>query len=95
MENAPKDNSYPAGTVAIARRQNDGKSMSSQFFLVYKDSPIPADSAGGYTVLGKITKGLDVLQKVSEGGLDPSDQTQTAPAEKISIVSAKVAAGSG
>jgi peptidyl-prolyl cis-trans isomerase B (cyclophilin B) len=95
VENAPKDNVYPAGTVAMARQSGNGKSMGSQFFLVYKDSPIPSDSAGGYTILGKITKGLDVVEKVAKGGLDPNDQTQTAPAEKISIKSAKVTAGQG
>jgi peptidyl-prolyl cis-trans isomerase B (cyclophilin B) len=95
VENAPKDNMYPAGTVAMARRGNDAKSISSQFFLVYKDSSIPADSAGGYTVLGRITRGLDVVQKVAGGGLDPNDTTQTAPAEKISIVTTKVTAGKG
>ncbi len=93
IENAPKDAKYPAGTVAMARRANDGKSMSSQFFLVYKDTEIGADSAGGYTVLGKITKGMDVLQKVAEGGIDPAKAP--APAEKISIVSTKVTAGTG
>jgi peptidyl-prolyl cis-trans isomerase B (cyclophilin B) len=35
--------------------------MGSQFFLVYEDSVIPADSAGGYTVFGEITDGLDDL----------------------------------
>ncbi len=95
VENAPKDNSYPAGTVAMARRKDDGNSMSSQFFLVYKDSPIPSDTAGGYSVIGRITKGLDVLDKVAKGGLDPNDTTQTGPAEKISIVSTKVTAGKG
>jgi peptidyl-prolyl cis-trans isomerase B (cyclophilin B) len=93
IENAPKGDLYPAGTVAMARQGNNGKSMGSQFFLVYQDSTIPSDTAGGYTILGTITKGLDVVEKVAKGGLDPNDQTQTAPAEKISIKSAKVTAG--
>jgi peptidyl-prolyl cis-trans isomerase B (cyclophilin B) len=93
VENAPKGDLYPAGTVAMARQPSNGKSMGSQFFLVYQDSTIPSDSGGGYTVLGKITSGLDVVTKVAKGGLDPNDQTQTAPAEKISIESTKVTAG--
>jgi peptidyl-prolyl cis-trans isomerase B (cyclophilin B) len=92
VENAPKDNDYPPGTVAMARQSGNGSSMGSQFFLVYKDSPIPADAAGGYTVLGTITKGLDVVQKVSDGGTDSSG---VAPNEKISIVSASVTEGQG
>ncbi len=68
IENAPADGIYPAGTIAMARTQNDGSSMGSQFFLVYKDSPIPADTAGGYTVFGHITSGMDVLQAIADAG---------------------------
>ena len=59
IENAPADNVYPAGTIAMARKGGDGASMGSQFFIVYEDSTIPADAAGGYTVLGRVTSGLD------------------------------------
>jgi peptidyl-prolyl cis-trans isomerase B (cyclophilin B) len=68
IENAPADGVYPAGTIAMARTGNDGSSMGSQFFLVYKDSPITADSAGGYTVFGHITSGMDVLQAIADAG---------------------------
>ena len=68
IENAPADGVYPAGTIAMARTGNDGSSMGSQFFLVYEDSPIPADTAGGYTVFGHITSGMDVLQAIADAG---------------------------
>jgi peptidyl-prolyl cis-trans isomerase B (cyclophilin B) len=68
IENAPADDVYPAGTVAMARRGNDGASMGSQFFLVYQDSTIPSDTAGGYTVFGTVTSGLDVVQAVADAG---------------------------
>ena len=68
IENAPADGVYPAGTIAMARTGNDGSSMGSQFFLVYQDSPIPADTAGGYTVFGHITSGMDVLQAIADAG---------------------------
>ncbi len=61
IENAPADGQYPAGTLAMARQAENGSSMGSQFFFVYADSQIPSDSAGGYTVFGKVTSGLDVL----------------------------------
>jgi len=61
IENAPKDNVYPAGTLAMARQSGNASSQGSQFFIVYKDTSIPADSAGGYTVIGTITSGLDTL----------------------------------
>jgi len=70
IENAPADDFYPAGTLAMARRGGDGSSMGSQFFLVHEDSTIPSDAAGGYTVFGKITSGLDILQAVADAGVE-------------------------
>lgn len=63
VENAPADNVYPAGTIAMARQGGNAFSQGSQFFIVYKDTTIPADAAGGYTVLGSVTSGLDQLKK--------------------------------
>jgi peptidyl-prolyl cis-trans isomerase B (cyclophilin B) len=92
VENAPKDNVYKAGTVAMARQSGNGKSMGSQFFLVYKDSTIPSDAAGGYTVLGDITKGMDVVQKVAAGGVT-GGASDGAPTRAVSIASTAVSAG--
>lgn len=89
VENAPKGDVYPAGTVAMARQSGNGKSMGSQFFLVYKDSTIPSDAAGGYTVLGQITKGLGVVEKAAAGGVS-GGQTDGAPARAVSITSTSV-----
>lgn len=69
VENAPADDVYPAGTLAMARVGGDANSQGSQFFLVYQDSTIPSDAAGGYTVFGRITGGLDVVQRVADGGV--------------------------
>jgi peptidyl-prolyl cis-trans isomerase B (cyclophilin B) len=44
--------------------------MGSQFFIVYQDSVILSDSAGGYTVFGKITGGLDQLNPIIEAGVE-------------------------
>jgi peptidyl-prolyl cis-trans isomerase B (cyclophilin B) len=81
VENAPADDVYPAGTIAMARQGGDGASMGSQFFLVYEDSTIPADAAGGYTVFGRITSGLDVVQAVADAGVGggASDGTPATP----------------
>ena len=69
VENAPADNVYPAGTIAMARQGGNGNSMGSQFFIVYEESTIPSDAAGGYTVIGQITSGLPELitQVISQG----------------------------
>ncbi|WP_328832611.1 MULTISPECIES: peptidylprolyl isomerase [unclassified Streptomyces] len=55
---------YPAGTVAMA---NTGQKHTggSQFFLVYKDSQLPAS----YTPFGTISaSGMKVLQKIAAAG---------------------------
>jgi peptidyl-prolyl cis-trans isomerase B (cyclophilin B) len=63
-----KGATYPAGTVAMA---NSGSpdSNGSQFFLVYKNTPLPAN----YTPFGTITSGLSVLQAVANAGTDNSN----------------------
>lgn len=68
IENAPSDGLYPEGTLAMARVREDGSSMGSQFFIVYDDSNIPSDGAGGYTVFGKVTAGLDIVRAVAAAG---------------------------
>ena len=58
---------YPRGTVAMA---NAGPSTNgSQFFLVYGDSTLPAN----YTPFGRITQGLEVLDKVAAAGSDDTN----------------------
>jgi peptidyl-prolyl cis-trans isomerase B (cyclophilin B) len=69
IENAPTDNVYKTGVLAMARVGNNASSMGSQFFIVYKDSPIPADSVGGYTIFGKVTSGLSAVTKVAKAGV--------------------------
>ena len=69
IENAPADDSYVTGSLAMARVGGDGNSMGSQFFIVYQDSRIPSDDVGGYTIFGKITSGLDGLEPVISAGV--------------------------
>ncbi len=89
IENAPEDNIYKTGVLAMARRGGDAASMGSQFFIVYKDSPIPADGVGGYTVFGEITSGLELLNPVIEGGVE-GGATDGPPATKTTISSIKL-----
>lgn len=74
IENAPEDNSYPAGTIAMARATNDAQSHGSQFFIVYADTVLPQDLAGGYTILGFVNEGLSNLVEefVNPGTVDGS-----------------------
>lgn len=85
IENAPKDDVYPAGTIAMARQSNNANSQGSQFFIVYKDTTIGSDTAGGYTVIGKITSGLDTLNSevTSKGVAGGTKDGKPAVATKI------------
>jgi peptidyl-prolyl cis-trans isomerase B (cyclophilin B) len=73
---------YPAGTVAMARAQ-PLDSNGSQFFLVYKQSPLPQP---GYTPFGTIVSGLSIIQNVAKAGSDNSNGPGDGhPKEKVQI----------
>ena len=77
---------YPRGTVAMANRGPG--TNGSQFFLVYADSELPPD----YTPFGRITQGLDVLERVAAGGSDDSNGPgDGAPKTAVLITRATVA----
>lgn len=68
-DEATGNEQYPAGTVAMART-GAPNSGGSQFFIVYKDSPNLMQKLGAqqYTVFGKVTGGLSVVDKVAAAG---------------------------
>ena len=92
-ENLPKNvtNNYPAGTVAMA---NSGPATNgSQVFFVYEDTSLGAN----YTIWGKITKGLDIVQYVAKQGAISKDSSGKLvysgdgfTAQPVQIISAKV-----
>lgn len=89
IENAPADNLYTAGTLAMARQGGNAASIGSQFFIVYEDSMIPADAAGGYTIIGRVTSGMTELKSsvLSQGTADGSTDGKPAiPAVIASFV---------
>lgn len=68
-ENVPADGNYLTGYLAIART-GSAYGNGHQFFIVFSDTYLPGDSYGGYTVVGKITSGLDQLVAgVVSGGI--------------------------
>ncbi|WP_354643519.1 peptidylprolyl isomerase [Kitasatospora camelliae] len=77
---------YPAGTLAMA---NSGPNTNgSQFFVVYKDTQLPPS----YTPFGKITGGLDVVQKIAEAGVKGGGG-DGAPAKDVQLTSVTAAKG--
>jgi peptidyl-prolyl cis-trans isomerase B (cyclophilin B) len=78
VENAPSDNVYKAGTIAMARASGNAYSNGHQFFIAFNDSTIPADAAGGYTVVGTVTSGLDKLKSdIVAGGITAGSSGST------------------
>ena len=62
--------SYTEGTLAMA---NSGPNTNgSQFFFITKDSN--GSLGKNYSVIGHVSSGLDILQKVATGGDDGSNQ---------------------
>ena len=59
---------YPRGTIAMAKTQAPG-STGSQFFIVYGDTQLDPS----YTVLGTVTKGMEVVDQVAKAGVDDSN----------------------
>jgi peptidyl-prolyl cis-trans isomerase B (cyclophilin B) len=84
IENAPEDDLYPAGSIAMARAGNLGDSMGSQFFIVYEDSTIPSDVAGGYTIMGQVDNGLETVRQIAERGTTDGSNDGT-PAETVKL----------
>jgi peptidyl-prolyl cis-trans isomerase B (cyclophilin B) len=90
IENAPKSGNYPTGTVAMARSTSPN-SNGSQFFLVYQDTALPTNG-GGYSIFGKVTKGLDIVKALARGGV-AGGGSDGAPAQAISILHVSVKKG--
>jgi peptidyl-prolyl cis-trans isomerase B (cyclophilin B) len=72
-DEATGNETYPAGTIAMARTQQ-AHSGGSQFFIVYRDSPNLVQHLGAlqYTVFGKVTRGLSVVTEVAAKGASPA-----------------------
>jgi peptidyl-prolyl cis-trans isomerase B (cyclophilin B) len=84
-ENLPtaEENNYPAGVVAMA---NSGQNTNgSQFFIVYEDTSLPPS----YTIWGKVTKGLEIVQMVAKSGV-LDGKKDGSPKQKIGIEKVKV-----
>ena len=87
VENAPADYMFAPGALAMART-TDPKSNGGQFFIVYKKTELK--DANGYSIFGKVTSGMDIVDKIAAAGLNPAGGS-TAPLQPISILKVDVA----
>jgi peptidyl-prolyl cis-trans isomerase B (cyclophilin B) len=87
IENAPKNGRFPAGTLGMARSTSPN-SNGSQFFVVYQDTDLPS-AGGGYSIFGKVTKGLGIVQALARAGVS-GGASDGPPAQPISILSVTV-----
>ena len=87
VENAPATGQFPAGSVAMART-SDPNTNGSQFFIVYDDTQLPTDG-GGYSIFGSVTKGLDVIKKVADAGVE-GGAGDGKPAQPVTIESVEI-----
>ncbi|MBH0115554.1 peptidylprolyl isomerase [Salinibacterium sp. NG253] len=85
VENSGVGGFYPAGTIAMARTGDDAFSNGRQFFIVFDDAIIPDDTAGGYSIVGQVTSGLDALQSEIVAGGIVDDAQDGAPVTATSI----------
>lgn len=85
VEAPPEDLKYTTGVVAMAKTELDEPGTSgSQFFIVTApDAGLPPD----YALLGRVSKGDDVVQRLGEVPNDPADNKPTEPViiEKATI----------
>jgi peptidyl-prolyl cis-trans isomerase B (cyclophilin B) len=87
VEAPPRDLAYTKGVVAMAKTGTEaGGTSGSQFFVVTaEDAQLPPQ----YALLGKVTSGQDVVDKI---GVVETDPATDAPVEPIVISSVEVSA---
>jgi peptidyl-prolyl cis-trans isomerase B (cyclophilin B) len=76
---------HDRGVLSMARSQ-DPDSAGSQFFIVVQDAHF---LDGKYTAFGKVTKGMEVADKIVNSPRDPRDNPLESVSMKITIKSKK------
>ncbi len=78
VEAPPKDLAYEKGVVAMAKTQNDPPGASgSQFFVV--SGPGAASLSADYALLGKVTSGMETVDRINGIQADPNTGQPAAP----------------
>ena len=63
------DQPFEKGTLCMARRANDADSAGSQFFICLEREPF-LDIEGQYTAFGRVTEGMDAVDRIAETMLE-------------------------
>ena len=79
------------GTISMARTA-DKDSATSQFFINVADNAFldHGQRDFGYAVFGKVTKGLDIAEKISHVETTNSGPYQNVPVKPVTLLSVKV-----
>ncbi|GLX09108.1 peptidylprolyl isomerase [Microbispora sp. NBRC 16548] len=67
------------GTVGLAQATEDANSNGSQFFISFTDENSQLTAAGAaFTMIGVVSKGMNVIDKIAKGGIIPFNGDPTA-----------------
>ena len=80
------------GSIAMARTMSP-HSATAQFFINVKDNGFldyPGQDGWGYCVFGKVTEGMDVINKIKEADTTNRAGHSDVPVEPIVIVKAEI-----
>lgn len=84
FDDEPFDGEYARGTVAMA---NAGPNTNgSQFFIMHQDNDLPKN----YVIFGKVTNGLDVVDKIATAEVTSSGWEMSRPVEPVIVKSVDV-----
>ena len=74
--------SHTRGTISMGKVSGENDSASSQFFIVQKDSTF---LDGDYAAFGKVTEGMEVVDKIAEDAV-PEDDNGSIPKDEQPII---------
>jgi peptidyl-prolyl cis-trans isomerase B (cyclophilin B) len=82
-EKPPANLSYTKGTVAMAKSSAEppGRSGSQFFVVLAPDAGLPPE----YALVGKVSKGIDVVERIGKLGTPAEKPKQTVLIEKITV----------
>ncbi|WP_328710387.1 peptidylprolyl isomerase [Microbispora hainanensis] len=67
------------GTVGLAQGTEDANSNGSQFFISFTDENTQLNAMGAaFTMIGVVTQGMDIIDKIAKGGIIPFNGDPTA-----------------